>query len=91
MLEPKTRSVEPEVLMEQLFRATELETRFPLNMNVLDADRVPRVMGLREVLQALLDHRHEVLVRRARTASPRSSAGWRSSTASSRSTSTSTR
>jgi topoisomerase-4 subunit A len=64
VLEPKTRGVEPEVLMETLFRATALETRFPLNMNVLTADRVPRVLGLRQVLQAWLDHRHEVLMRR---------------------------
>ncbi len=65
VLEPKTRGVEPEVLMETLFRATALESRFPLNMNVLDADRTPRVMALREVLRAWLDHRHEVLVRRS--------------------------
>jgi topoisomerase-4 subunit A len=65
VLEPKTRGVEPEVLMETVFRATALETRFPLNMNVLDATRTPRVMSLKEVLQAWLDHRHEVLVRRS--------------------------
>jgi topoisomerase-4 subunit A len=65
VLEPKTRGVEPEVLMETLFRATQLETRFPLNMNVLTADRTPRVLGLRDVLQAWLDHRHEVLRRRS--------------------------
>ena len=64
VLEPKTRGVEPEVLMETVFRATALETRFPLNMNVLDATRTPRVMSLAEVLRAWLDHRHEVLVRR---------------------------
>jgi topoisomerase-4 subunit A len=64
VLEPKSRTVEPAVLMETLFRATALESRFPLNMNVLDADRTPRVMGLREVLRAWLDHRHAVLVRR---------------------------
>ena len=64
VLEPKSRTVEPAVLMETLFRATALESRFPLNMNVLDADRTPRVMGLREVLRAWLDHRHVVLVRR---------------------------
>jgi topoisomerase-4 subunit A len=64
VLEPKSRTVEPAVLMETLFRATSLESRFPLNMNVLDADRTPRVMGLREVLRAWLDHRHVVLVRR---------------------------
>ncbi len=66
VLEPKTRGVEPEVLMETLFRATALETRFSLNMNVLDATRTPRVMSLPQVLRAWLDHRHEVLVRRSR-------------------------
>ena len=65
VLEPKTRGVEPEVLMETVFRATALETRFPLNMNVLDATRTPRVMSLKEVLRAWLDHRHEVRVRRS--------------------------
>jgi topoisomerase-4 subunit A len=64
VLEPKTRNVDPAVLMESLFRQTDLETRFPFNMNVLDHGRVPRVMNLREVLQAYLEHRHEVLVRR---------------------------
>jgi topoisomerase-4 subunit A len=64
VLEPKSRNVEPAVLMETLFRATALESRFPLNMNVLDANRTPRVMGLKEVLRAWLDHRHEVLQRR---------------------------
>jgi len=65
VLEPKTRGVEPEVLMETVFRATPLESRFGLNMNVLDASRTPRVMSLKEVLRAWLDHRHEVLVRRS--------------------------
>ncbi|MCH2547907.1 MAG: DNA topoisomerase IV subunit A [Alphaproteobacteria bacterium] len=64
VLEPKTRSVDPEMLMESLFKVTELESRFNLNMNVLGADSVPRVMNLKEVLQAFLDHRHVVLVRR---------------------------
>jgi topoisomerase-4 subunit A len=50
--------------METLFRATQLESRIPLNMNVLDASRTPRVMGLRDVLRAWLDHRHVVLTRR---------------------------
>ncbi|HWG78650.1 MAG TPA: DNA topoisomerase IV subunit A, partial [Stellaceae bacterium] len=63
VLEPKTRNVDPVVLMESLFRATELETRVPLNMNVLDAQGVPRVMDLKEVLQCFLDHRREVLQR----------------------------
>lgn len=66
VIEPKTRGVEPEVLMETLFRASALETRFPLNMNVLDATRTPLVMSLQQVLRAWLDHRHEVLVRRTR-------------------------
>ncbi len=66
VLEPKSRAVEPEVLMQSLFRATALETRFPLNMNVLTADRTPVVLGLRAVLRHWLDHRHEVLVRRSR-------------------------
>ncbi|GAB0112801.1 DNA topoisomerase IV subunit A [Acidisoma sp. C75] len=66
VLEPKTRSIEPAMLMESLFRVSALETRFPLNMNVLDASRTPRVMPLREVLRAWLDHRHEVLTRRSR-------------------------
>ena len=66
ILEPKSRTVEPAQLMETLFRATQLETRFPLNMNVLTADRTPMVLGLRGVLRAWLDHRGEVLVRRSR-------------------------
>jgi topoisomerase-4 subunit A len=66
VLEPKSRNVEPAALMESLFKQTELETRIGLNMNVLDADTTPRVMDLREVLQAFLDHRHDVLVRRTR-------------------------
>lgn len=65
VLTPKSRNVDPAVLMESLFKFTDLEIRFSLNMNVLDGGRVPRVMSLREVLQAFLDHRHEVLVRRS--------------------------
>ena len=53
MLEPKSRAVDPVVLMESLFRLTELEIRFSLNMNVLTAGQVPGVMSLRDVLQAL--------------------------------------
>ncbi|MEE9210329.1 MAG: DNA topoisomerase IV subunit A, partial [Kiloniellales bacterium] len=66
VLEPKSRNVDPQVLMESLFRQTDLETRVGLNMNVLDADNTPRVMSLREVLRAFLDHRHQVLLRRTR-------------------------
>jgi topoisomerase-4 subunit A len=65
VLEPKSRGVEPDVLMATLFRATALESRFPLNMNVLTADRTPRVLGLRDVLRQWLDHRQEVLIRRS--------------------------
>src|SRR5690606_29804846 len=63
---PKSKTVEPEHLMESLFRATELESRFPLNLNVLSAGQVPGVMGLRDALRAWLEHRKEVLVRRSR-------------------------
>jgi topoisomerase-4 subunit A len=66
VLEPKSRGTEPEVFMETIFRATALESRFPLNMNVLTADHTPRVLSLRDVLQAWLDHRQEVLIRRSR-------------------------
>jgi topoisomerase-4 subunit A len=65
IIEPKSRTVDAEQLMEQLFRQTALEIRFPLNMNVLDATGVPRVMDLKEVLQAFLDHRRVVLIRRS--------------------------
>ena len=66
VLEPRARTVEPEVFMESLFRLCDLETRFPVNMNVLDATGTPRVMGLKAMLQAFLDFRREVVVRRAR-------------------------
>ncbi|EHH68564.1 DNA topoisomerase IV subunit A [Gluconobacter morbifer] len=65
VLEPKSKGVEPEVLMETLFRNTALENRFSLNMNVLGGDRVPGVLSLKQVLRAWLDHVHEVLVRRS--------------------------
>ncbi|HEX9449558.1 MAG TPA: DNA gyrase subunit A, partial [Dongiaceae bacterium] len=66
VLVPKSRTVEPLHLMEQLFRQSDLETRFSLNMNLLDASQTPRVMSLPEVLRAFLDHRREVLVRRSK-------------------------
>ena len=66
VLEPKSRNVDPKVLMESLFRQTELEARIAINMNVLGSDGVPRVMNLREVLQEFLDHRHQVLIRRSK-------------------------
>jgi topoisomerase-4 subunit A len=66
VLEPKSRNVDAAVLMESLFRQTDLEVRISLNMNVLDADSIPRVMDLKEVLRAFLDHREVVLQRRSR-------------------------
>jgi len=66
VLEPRSRSVKPEVLMEALFRATDLEVRVALNLNVLDGGRLPRVLDLRGALSAFLDHRHDVVVRRTR-------------------------
>ncbi len=65
VLEPKSRNVDPKVLMEQMFRQTELEVRVPLNLNVLDKDRTPRVMDLADALRAFLEHRQDVLVRRS--------------------------
>src|SRR3954471_24380197 len=65
VLEPRSRTVDPDMLMESLFRLTDLEVRVPLNMNVLDARHTPKVMGLKEVLSAWLAHQFEVLVRRA--------------------------
>jgi topoisomerase-4 subunit A len=66
VIEPRARTVDPELLMESLFKLTELESRVPLNMNVLSKGRVPKVMGLADVLREWLDHRREVLLRRAR-------------------------
>ena len=66
VLEPRSRTVAAEALMESVFRATDLETRVGLNMNVLDAERAPRVMNLRDALQAFIDHRMAVLRRRTR-------------------------
>ena len=65
VLEPKSRNVDPAVLMESLFRQSDLEVRISLNLNVLDAEQTPRVMSLREALLAFLDHRHTVLIRRS--------------------------
>jgi topoisomerase-4 subunit A len=66
VLEPKGRTVDPDMLMASLFRATAFEQRFSMNMNVIDADRTPRLLGLKPMLRAWLDHRHEVLLRRSR-------------------------
>jgi len=66
VLEPRARSVEAEVLMETLFRLSDLETRFPLNMNALIDGRTPKVCSVAELLRAFLDHRRDVLLRRSR-------------------------
>ncbi len=65
VLEPKSRTVDPLLLMESLFRVTELEIRFGLNMNVLSAGQIPNVLSIKDVLKQWLEHRVEVLVRRS--------------------------
>ncbi len=66
VLEPRSRAVEPAVLMEQLFKLSELESRISVNMNVLVDGLTPRVVSLSEALQQWLDHRRDVLLRRSR-------------------------
>jgi topoisomerase-4 subunit A len=66
VIEPRARTVDAELLMESLFKLTELESRISLNMNVLVKGKVPKVLGLAEVLREWLDHRREVLVRRSK-------------------------
>ncbi|MEM8797830.1 MAG: DNA topoisomerase IV subunit A [Pseudomonadota bacterium] len=66
VLEPKSRTVDPELLMESLFKLTDLENRVSLNMNVLSRGKVPNVLGLREVLKEWLEHRQIVLQRRSK-------------------------
>lgn len=65
VLEPKSRTVDPLILMESLFKLTDLETRISLNMNVLSQGQIPNVLSLKQVLQQWLDHRKVVLVRRS--------------------------
>src|SRR5450756_602948 len=66
VIEPRARTVDAELMMESLFKLTELENRIPLNMNVLVKGRIPQVLGLAEVLREWLDHRRDVLVRRSK-------------------------
>ena len=66
VIEPRARNVDPNLMMESLFRLSELESRISMNMNVLTGGLVPRVLGLAEALRAWLDHRREVLQRRSR-------------------------
>ena len=65
VIEPKSRAVDPELMMESLFRLTELESRIPLNLNVLVKGRIPKVLGLAECLREWLDHLRDVLLRRS--------------------------
>ncbi len=65
VLEPKNRTVDANLLMEHLFKQTELESRFNMNMNVLDSEGVPHVLDIKQVLKEFLNHRHIVLQRRA--------------------------
>ena len=65
VIRPKNRNVKPEVLMESLFRQTDLQVRIPLNMNVLNSKLQPKVMSIKEVLLNFLVHRYEVLVRKS--------------------------
>ncbi len=65
VLVPKNRNVEAEILMEAVYRHCDLESRFSMNLNVLENGRIPRVMDLKEILRAFLDHRQEVLIRRS--------------------------
>ena len=65
VIEPKSRTVDPELMMESLFRLTELESKISLNLNVLLKGRIPRVVGLAECLREWLDHLRDVLVRRS--------------------------
>jgi topoisomerase-4 subunit A len=66
VFEPRSRTVDPALMMESLFKLTELESRIPLNMNVLTGGIAPRVLSLSEALRAWLDHRRDVLLRRSR-------------------------
>jgi topoisomerase-4 subunit A len=66
VLEPRSKTVDPEMLMQSIFRLTDLESRVPVNMNVLMGGTVPKVVGLKEALKAWLDHLKDVLVRRSR-------------------------
>jgi topoisomerase-4 subunit A len=66
VLEPRAKTVDPVMLMETLFRASDLETRFSMNMNVLIDGLTPKVCSMKEVLRAFIDHRREVLLRRSK-------------------------
>jgi topoisomerase-4 subunit A len=65
VLEPKNRNVDPEILMESLYRSCDLEIKYNMNLNALDKNGVPKVMSISEVLSAFLEHRKEVLIRKS--------------------------
>ena len=90
VLEPRARTVDPDLLLESLYRLTDLEVRFPLNLNVLDATRTPGVMSLKEALPPGSHSRSRCWCAGARCGSARSTTGWSCSTASSSPSSTST-
>ena len=91
VLEPKSRNIDPEVLKDSLYRLTDLEIRFPLNLNVLDETRTPGVMGIKPLLESWLRHQILILTNRTpATGSTRSQRGWSCCAAISSRTSTST-
>ena len=81
VIEPRARTVDPALMMESLFKLTELESRIPLNMNVLIKGKVPRVIGLAEALREWLDHRRDVLLRRSNHRLKQIATGWKCSAA----------
>ena len=81
VFEPRSRTVDPALMMESLFKLSELESRVQLNMNVLVGGRVPRVVGLAEALTEWLTHRREYCCAARATGSPRSSTGSKCSAA----------
>ena len=91
VLKPRTRTVDAEAVMAELFRLSDLEARVGVNLNVLVDGATPRVLDLKELLRVWLEHRREVTVAAASTGSDASISGWRCWAVSSSSTSTSTR
>lgn len=64
ILEPKSKNVDPEILMESLFKSSDLEIRYNLNLNAIDINGMPRVMNLKEMLEQFLEHQNQVLIRK---------------------------
>ncbi len=78
VIEPRSRTVDANLMMESLFRLSELEARISMNMNVLTGGLVPRVLGLNEALREWLDHRRTCCCGARASVSARSSGGWKS-------------